>query len=180
MSIDKLIKIIQPPRMPSNIPDAVAWDRAERIFGKLPADYKEFAMLYGDGTICDFIWILNPGSTNNNLNYVTKTSVVLDAMRSVILAGEACPFAMWPERDGLLPFGITDNGDVLYWHTCGDADMWTVVVNAGRDSEYEQYRCSMSEFIISILEKKIRCQIFPDEFPGKNIVFSVSPCSLQA
>jgi hypothetical protein len=75
------------------------------------------------------------------------------------------PYPLFPEPGGLLPFGIDDNGDGLYWLTTGEPDQWSIVVNESRAPEYEQFDMSVTEFLQEVLSRKTICEIFPSDFP---------------
>ena len=128
MSIDALLAIMPPP--PTPLGAIGEWEKVEEKIGsELPADYKDFVRLYGSGRINNFIWVFSPFSERINLNLFEQVERQLSALRAVIAEGEKCPYELFPASGGLLPFGLTDNGDVLHWLTLGSANNWVVVVN---------------------------------------------------
>lgn len=58
--------------------------------------------------------------------------------------------------------GITDNGDELFWNYKDDSV--EIVIFSSRYSEKQIFSCSMSEFLVDLLEKKKECSIFPNDF----------------
>jgi hypothetical protein len=78
---------------------------------------------------------------------------------------------LYPEIAGLLPFGITDNGDVLFWKTMGTPENWSVVVGNSRSPEYQEFQISMTSFIASVLNGTKRVAAFPEDFPNSSPSF---------
>lgn len=62
----------------------------------------------------------------------------------------------------LFPWGITDNGDELYWnYVNGVAE---IVIFASRYDDVFSCKLNMIDFLTGLLTKKIECDIFPDDF----------------
>lgn len=94
------------------------WDTIEKEMKiQFPNDYKKFIDLYGEGAINDFLWILSPFSEHENLNTKVKAKEMYEAYK--ILKNnhpEICEFEIYNGEVGIFPWGITDNGDELYWY----------------------------------------------------------------
>lgn len=174
MNIDSILKHLLPPQKPIEIPTAEDFFAVEKRLGNLPDDYKMFLARYGTGVINHFIWVLNPAASNQHLHLVSGGEPVLSALKELRSAGENCPYALYPETQGLLPFGKTDNGDSLFWLRIGEPNKWPVVVNAARDAEYEKFDCRMTDFLDGILTRRLRCSIFPTDFPNAHPMFTLS------
>jgi hypothetical protein len=166
MSLDSLLTVLAVPTNPAEVPTPGAWPAIESQVGQLPADYKSFMDRFGSGTIDGFVWILNPFSRNAHGNLLYRKEQILDALKELIESGEPSQYPLYPEPGGLLPFGMTDNGDTLLWQTVGEPDQWPIVVNAARDPTYEKFECNMTAFLEGILTRRIRCSIFPEDFPS--------------
>jgi hypothetical protein len=167
MGIETLQAILKSPEQPRETPKQENWEEVvNRLSLPLPTDYRKYIELYGTGRIDKFLWILNPFSVNANLNLFEKVRVELDALRELQASGEFLPYPLFPEKGGLLPFGITDNGDVLHWLTRGAPDEWQVVVNESRAPEYEEFRLGLADFLAQILSRSAICRIFPRSFPS--------------
>ena len=74
---------------------------------------------YGEGTIDHFLGVLTPQSPSKWANLVwrvcaTENPMDLDSRRET-----HPPFEPFPSASGLIAFGQSDNGDVLYWRTVG-------------------------------------------------------------
>jgi hypothetical protein len=175
MSLSSLTRVLPPPSNPFEIPSLDAWEPIENQIGRLPADYKAFVQQFGSGTIDRFLWIWNPFSKSEHGNLLTAKEPTLSALRELRESGEECPYPLHPEPGGLLPFGKSDNGDVLYWLTARVPEQWPVVVNAARDPAYEKFECDMTDFLAGILTRRLRCAIFPEDFPSRSPKFVSAP-----
>lgn len=141
-----------------------SWDEVEKKLGiTFPKDYKMFIDSYGEGGINEFLWVLSPFSGNENLNSIEKFKAMKDAYRSMQSEfPEQFPFEYYNGKTGLFPWGITDNGDELFWNY-GDGIL-ELVVYESRYASNISYTMSMEEFLCRLLKKEIVCPIFPDDF----------------
>lgn len=141
-----------------------SWEEVEKKLGiTFPEDYKIFIDSYGEGGINEFLWILSPFSKNEYLNSIEKFKVMKDAyinMQSEF--PEQFSFDFYNGKTGLFPWGITDNGDELFWNYKGD--ILELVVYESRYASNMSYIMSMEEFLCKLLRKEIICPIFPDDF----------------
>jgi hypothetical protein len=175
MSIDQLIEVMPAPSSPFETPPAGGWSQVEGRLGvSFPQDYRDFIDRYGSGKVADFLWIFNPFSANENLNLerqIQRQAAVLDELKGY---GEKNPYEPFPSPGGILPVGITGNGDVIFWKTEQDGGHWSVVVNDSRSPEWELFNFSLSQFLIEVLAKRAVCRIFPRDFPVGRIAFESS------
>src|SRR3954453_18461908 len=129
-----------PPAQPRE-PD-VSWLKVEENLGiALLDDFKEFIRFYGSGRISNFVCVLNPSSKSVNINLLEASRDPSDTLRDARDDGELIPYALYPDSGGLLPVAATDNGDIIYWLTRGDAADWIIVVNGSRSDDYEEFEC---------------------------------------
>lgn len=175
MSIEQLSAVLTPPPSPVETPrHAEDWAAAEAELGTpLPADYKAFVERYGTGAVDDFLWVFNPFSANEHVNLVSGGRTRLDGLRSLRDEFDVeIGHELFPAAGGLLPFGATDNGDVLFWEAAGEPETWTVIVRDARAPEYERFGSNMTGFLHDILSRKEVCGIFPESFPDEHPVFT--------
>jgi len=174
MTIDVLHNILPLPEAPYEIGSDEAWVEVQRALEvALPSDYKQYIRTYGTGQVGGFLWPHNPFTESPYLNLITQTPKILGALRTIKgVWGDLMPsYPFFPEPGGLLPWGHTDNGDVLYWQTAGNADQWTIVVNEARGPKFEHFQQTMMSFLAKILSQQVVSEIFPDDFPDKNNIF---------
>ena len=141
-----------------------SWEEVEKEIGLIfPEDYKVFIDSHGEGAINEFLWILSPFSKNENLNSIEKFESMREAYISMQRQfPEQCPFHFYDGKSGLFPWGITDNGDELYWNFKGDT--LEVLVYEARYARNISYTMGMEEFLCKLLKREIECPIFPDDF----------------
>lgn len=172
-SLESLKKLIQPPGKPSGVPNGGGWNSVERSIGiELPEDYKEFIATYGTGAVDGFLWVLNPFSRNENLNLINQATVRLDAQRQFSAeSGTKTPYPLNPDPNGLFPWGVTDNGDVLYWLCKGSPSTWMIVVCDSRASRWREFKLSTGQFLAALVTRELVVDVFPEDFPSESPAF---------
>ena len=143
--------------MLSPAPDV--WSIRGALGAELPADYVELARRYGPGCFGEFLWLLVPGAGNRNLEMLTQTGHQRGALLYLRNEGEEPPY----EPADLIPWAITDNGDVAYFLTSGDP--WTVVINESRGPDWYAFDGGVTEFLVAWLSGRERVSVFPDDSP---------------
>lgn len=154
--------------VPSNVYNAgseKAWYDFEKNTGIIfPKDYKELIGTYGTGGIGNFIWFLTPFEEDDNINFLKRMNVMLEAYR---VSRNHFPdyfiHNIYPEKDGLLPWGYTDNGDELYWKTNSSSEKWSIVIYESASPEYQEYQMQLTEFLYKIITKELVCDVFPED-----------------
>ncbi|NHA00289.1 hypothetical protein G5V59_09735 [Nocardioides sp. W3-2-3] len=98
----------------------------------------------------------------------------LDALRT-LRSTMAIPYDVAEESAEILPWAISDNGDVCYWVRRPESppDLWTVVVNDNGGPDWEPFDGTATEFLAAVFTRRLRSEIFPDDFPGEDPEFSV-------
>lgn len=172
MAIEDLIAKMPPPEAPLEARGAT-WASVEDTIGTvLPGDYKAYIERYGSGRINGFVWIFNPFSSRQGINLVNQISVQLGALKTLAQDfGEQCPYPLFPENGGLLPLGMTDNGDVIHWLTKGKSSDWKIVVNEARGPRYEEFDGDLTSFLRKILTRDSQCSLLPRSFPQGTPIF---------
>lgn len=170
-AIPELTALVPPPE-----PHGLTFDwtgTEQRLNLRLPADYKLLVETYGPGAFDGFIWVLHP-SDNHNLDLYRQRDSQLDALRTLATSGiEEISFSIDPADSVLVPWAITDNGDVCYWVTVpiDDPDNWTVAINESRGPDWAIFEGSASQCLTGLLSQSLRLGIFPDDFPSARPAF---------
>jgi hypothetical protein len=163
--------IVAPPRKPRALPNPQDWARCERELGiAIPNDYRALVDRYGTAVFGEFIVIFSPAAKSKYVNLVESARDFLAGARELRedLGDEWVPYPLHPEKGGLLPFGNTVNGDLLFWLTRGSPSKWKVVVNATRSPDYEEFNMSATTFIARVLRGDVRPEHFPEDlWPAK-------------
>jgi hypothetical protein len=175
MSVEHLKCILAIPPHPVATGDDGAWKSIEAdIGGILPSDYKNFIAAYGVGRIDGFLSVYSPFSKNRFLNLVSQSKAVFNSLRVFRAeSGLRLPFPVYPEEDGVFPWGCTDNGDQLYWRFRRGKFEHPLVVAESRGPEWQEFNVSMTDFLANVLARRITCGVFPEGFPSDHPAFAV-------
>lgn len=171
MSLEAFAKVFPIPHHPLEAGESAQWPTFEQqLSTELPDDYKRFIEWYGSGCVSMFLWIFNPFSSNKNLNLIEQAKFYAKQFKK--LGEQSKIFPIFPEPGGLLPFGVSDNGDVFYWLTSPHGPrQWKVAINKTRSDHYELFEMSMTGFLLGIVEEKIESQIFAKEMIQSDKLF---------
>jgi hypothetical protein len=174
MTLQLLYEVLPRPEKVLEAGSADRWSEIESTLGlTLPGDYKDYINVFGTGIIGDFILPLNPFSQNEYVNLMQYNGWRIDAYkkRKEKWGEEQCPYPLYPEPGGLFCWGRTENGDTLLWKTAGDADSWSVVVNEGRTTRFEEFPVSMTVFLRDIIRGSLTSQIIDPTYIKKEVLF---------
>jgi hypothetical protein len=176
MPLPLLMSVLSPPTKPQGPGRPEGWSEVERRLGTaLPSDYKAFVEHYGSGSICDFVVVLNPFASNRNIDLIERGKRQRSALEELKAEfPDSYPHPVYPAPGGLLPFAITDNGDVFHWKTEGAPEAWTIVVYEGRGTEFREFPGSMTDFLTGLLSKSLVLDVLPAGFPRAPASFSPS------
>jgi hypothetical protein len=173
MIIFDLLQIMPSPQKDFN--PANDWPRIQSELNlELPMDYKKFIDEYNTGRIADFIIIFSPFAKNANVNLLNQIHTQTGILQELHSSGEKIPYELFPKEGGILPFGITDNGDVFFWKT--GLNVWHVIVNEARSDEWEYFELSFLDFLEHFLLGKLKSKILPAMSISKPIEFSPLTC----
>jgi hypothetical protein len=173
MALENFCKTIKPPNQPIENGGIEEWNGVEQALKtKLPSDYKNYVNNFGTGCISNFIWVFNPFSKNSNLNLHAQIKAQLDAIATLENEfNEIYPYSIHPKSGRLLPWGITDNGDVMFWLTDGEPDSWKTVIHESRGTRYETFDATITNFLMDLNLGRITSKIIPIELLDRNLGF---------
>jgi hypothetical protein len=164
-----------PPRYPIEPGSPASWVAAEiELKTILPSDYKAFIDAYGTGSIDEFVTVLNAHSTTSHFRLRDYGQTMLDVTRELRSGGTVnVPFPIYPEPGGLLPWGVTANGDWGYWITGqpDQSDQWEVVISVDRGPDWFRHRGPLTRFLVEILDRTTIVPFFPNDFPSAEPTF---------
>ena len=166
MRIDALMAVLPSPDRPVEVGSIAAWGPVHSTLGEvLPEDYIQFIMRYGTGEIGGWLSVLNPFSANPNLNLLDIGFGLLAGFREIKKElPESIPYPLHYEPDGLLPWGVSIDGDVFCFRTRGLSGYWTTVV-IGRHTDPEEFPLSFSQFIRGVLTGELQTLACPTDLP---------------
>ncbi len=178
-ALERLQKLAPPPAVVPVAPPE-QWQELEYSLGmQLPQDYKNLVSVYGFGCFAGFLYVYHPfypwkhpQAKDDYISWASKR------MNSLTIGQQtfpkyAAPFPAYPAIRGLLPWGFTDNGDALCWHTVGVSNEWPLVLIDSKDSEqYDYFSMTATEFLLDWLNQQVQPQNFPDDiFPAEEPLF---------
>ncbi|HEX3315148.1 MAG TPA: SMI1/KNR4 family protein, partial [Gemmataceae bacterium] len=158
MSIEKLVKLVPPPMDPVEAPTAKDWSRTEKYLGpKLPSDFKEFVGRFGSGTLAGFFSIFNPCASDKSINLIERFNeggANYDERHAE--SPDRFPYASFPDKPGLLPWGGDTNGNAYFWLVKAKVkpDAWTIVCDEAGE-ELVEHPLTFSEFLLAMLENRV-------------------------
>ena len=169
MSLNKLLNVLPAPTSPVETVDSAQWEIFELSTGiTLPNDYKAYLGIFGTGVVGDVITPYNPFCKRTLLraSYTCRNwmgQAITLSRHKQQFGTEVFPYPLYPETNGVLPWGATDNGDQLFWLTTGSPNEWNVVINEVRSSIFEHFTCSMTEFLHELITGTIQSEIIPHD-----------------
>jgi hypothetical protein len=171
MTIENLVKVLPPPEAPISA-FAGPWMWIEKVIGTaLPQDYKDFTRLYGFGTFLEFFGVYSPVCRSPHVRLEPQ----ILAMRGFTSQLDDSPYSMWPKPGGLLPCGVSDFGDYLFWRTDGPPQSWRVVFWGRGMCEFEAFDCDLTDFLAGIVTGKIWPNDFPERLDEEEALFTPEP-----
>ena len=166
MSLVALEKIMKRPSVAQDAPRPDRWEIVEEQLGtRLPDDYKRFLEAFGISTINGFLVVLAPLSSSQHVDLLKCGRIELEAYET---SKREFPKyyrdEVYPTPCGILPFAITENGEVLYWRTVGNPEQWTVTVYESRGPKKFDFNGGVTEFLVAVLTGEIECDVLPRGF----------------
>jgi len=163
VTIAALVKVVPPPSVPSEAYYG-PWGPIEAEIGTaLPRDYKDFVRLYGRGRFMQFLGVYVPRAQSRYVRLEAAIRVVC----GIAFHRDELPFPLWPDAEGLIPFGSTDDGDYLFWLARGEPADWRVVVWDRAMQGLEVFDCDLTDFLAGLATGRILPKEFPDLLPNE-------------
>ncbi|MCC9609092.1 SMI1/KNR4 family protein [Blastopirellula sp. JC732] len=160
--LDEVLTIIPIPEFPIDVDENAMKATQLELGVELPSDFLAYARVFGSGTIVidetyDFE-IYSPGRSTF-IDFVRKFTDRQNQYRRAT-GNVNMPFGLFPEPEGLLPFGHRD--DMYFaWKTKGDPSEWTIVVIwQFEPGGYQDFAIGFCEFLSGILRQKLRLAPF--------------------
>ncbi|HYQ53130.1 MAG TPA: SMI1/KNR4 family protein [Pseudomonas sp.] len=175
MAINKLTALLPSPQAPVDSGVGKKWPEIEPGLS-FPSDYVDFIRVYGSGRIADFLVIFNPFSDNQDINFFDQFKLILDDLEELNQSdSEYYSYPIYPAPNSLIPLGVTDNGDYIFWtaNSTAESDSWGVAIIPSRSPDIEYFQMSLTTTLAEILSGNVRSSSFPDLFAAGIIRFDV-------
>jgi hypothetical protein len=169
MAIDELIAVVPPPPAPFEAGPAERRPEVERALGVvLPDDVCEVGLHYGSGMFAGELEVFNPFS----VKYLEQVEMVSACYRQLKQAEdeEAIPYDIFPKAHGLLPWGVTGNGHVMFWVTRGEANQWLTVLLRSGEMDFQELHAPITSFLARVFVGPMPCVLWEVEWQVENFV----------
>lgn len=166
MSIHRLKEILAPPANPVDPPSEKVWDSVRSTLGiNLPTNLLTMSKVYGTGMIrgeeMTGLGIYNPGHPN----YIRDAQNELQRLRDTRgpVKDSDMPFDVFPDENGLFPFGIDENDVWLCWQVSSHSNEWPIVIRwkYGLDG-MEKFEMPLFDFLVRVFERTIELPCWPE------------------
>lgn len=154
MALYDLVSVVAAPEHPVHSGELKKWKAIEQDVGiRFPDEYRAIAEKYGSGEfLSGTLEIANPFDPA----YGTWLQYELKKLRHAQEdSPEEVPYAVFPDPDGLFPFGRDDNGNRFYWRMSGEPNSWPVIC---RSSEYHwaTVNHTLTQFLSLLITNKLK------------------------
>ncbi|GGR31268.1 hypothetical protein GCM10010282_24690 [Streptomyces roseolus] len=145
-SMDALRRLMPPHEGAGEVVD---WPRVERAWGlRFPTDFKEFAAVYGAGSMDSHLSLMVPEISAEGRPYGEMEEETLLAQDEWDDDAVAKPEGVTAGAESLLTWGVSAGADLLCWLAQDEnPDLWPVVVRIHSKDEWVLYPCGMAEFL---------------------------------
>ena len=165
----------------------IDWVSLERSMGVvLPEDYKAILSKYSSARFGPILLITprlgTPGASDplaatiewreifEEINEDEPGGLPRPCRRSgEPLDGRTSDFRFFPGTPGLLAWGRDEMGGEYYWYVEGPPHTWAVVAHAAKEDWWDEHPMTMSEYLYSIVTKRLDCEIAPRGFENREI-----------
>ncbi|MFR9722454.1 SMI1/KNR4 family protein [Streptomyces sp. MS19] len=162
---------------PADPPGTWDWTGTATALGvdRLPGDYTALADRYGGGHFDDYVCLMHPGYGTADYNLLAVARQQDEALRELWKFEEKPP-QLEAAGSRVVPWGIAEDGQVLYWlvEPGRDPDRWTVLVNEGRGPYWEHHDVGCAGFLASLLAGRRESEILGG-LPGPEHWFAPLP-----
>jgi len=130
-----------------------------------PKDFENYVKEDKPLYICEFVRIFSLLDNNHQENFFTQKDNILEDLQYLKNEDGAYKFTLYPKKNGLLPFGVNDNGDYLFWQVCSNkSDEWKVAILPSRSNQVELLDENFLSFIQKLKNNELVCNSFPKLF----------------
>jgi hypothetical protein len=169
MAIQELIAVVPPPSAPVDAGPVERINEVEKAVGiHLPDDLYQFSLCYGSGRFAGEIEVFNPFSKK----YLESVNMVAECYRGLKQAegDNFIPYDIFPKSPGLLPWGDTMNGHVMFWLTEGEPKKWPTVLLRTGEMEFETLQMQMTTFLTKVFKGPMPCVLWEVEWQTECLV----------
>lgn len=130
-------------------------------FGEVavPSDYDSFCRTFGSIIFNEFIIPINVRDGAEAETVMTRIIGNYKYFHTEFPQNH--PFPPFPAKYSLIPWGITENGDELFWYKLSESpDEWQVLAWQSRSDKYWLYPMGAVEFLQRVSKGELHCPAF--------------------
>jgi hypothetical protein len=182
-SADRTDELARMVSVPSTTRAQEDWEAVERSLGLgLPGDYKHLIEVFGPGSFDGYLLLPSPflvSRTHHLLDFFQILELAQEAMDTPLERGEL-PYPLYPDPGGMLPWGGTIDGDLLFWNTTRpDPDTWTVVACDRWPEYWMEFLGSVTGFLVAYLTGELAPPFLAVDMGEHATTFQAHPVSEQ-
>ncbi|WP_167336168.1 SMI1/KNR4 family protein [Amycolatopsis alba] len=142
----------------------------------LPSDYKALLSIFPSGMYRDTVWVTNPTQGKDYWqkfqDYIRETLEAFADEDLEYLEGTA--YRVFPEPNGLLPWGHDGAGGIFCWIARGDSpDDWPTAYYSPGDYEWTEHPGGAADLLADVLTSQGTDNILRWDLTDKPAIFRV-------
>ena len=162
MSKEHLVAVVTPPLHPVEAGPITLRSPLEARLGlSLPHELYEVGATYGSGKFGNQIEVLNPFSSSYFDTVVEVCDLYRDLRRDE--GTTVVPYDVYPVHPGLFPWGLEENGHMLFWLTEGKQESWPILLARSREARFERWDMPMTTFLSKVFKGEIHCILWDND-----------------
>jgi hypothetical protein len=168
--VERLSQIVQYRHEVEEVPD---WTRMEEEFSiPFPADFRDFARIFGAGLLDDYISITIPWPGNGFIDLIQSSNDFLETLRGVrdTLPAEMT-YPLESRVGGLILWGANEDTDLCFWIPEGAPNQWRTGVYSRTFNDWTEYQCGFAEFLVGVVSGEIESPFAASDFPSQRPLF---------
>ncbi|MEY9966176.1 hypothetical protein ABIA33_004235 [Streptacidiphilus sp. MAP12-16] len=148
------------------------WPAVEASLGgvALPSDYKTLVETFPRGRFQGAIRLIRPGDHGYpRTEYLGYFRSLLDHLSEMKLADQtACPYPIFPQPGGIIPWGERQQGDLVFWLPNGpDSDAWPTLVHDSERRIWQEVPLGVADLLLQAVKGKQPFYELDEEIPVK-------------
>ncbi|MFF5257941.1 hypothetical protein ACFY4C_03270 [Actinomadura viridis] len=149
--------------------EGIDWTAVERRLGhRIPCDYKGLVARFPRGVFNDYLTVAVPGDNGDETDLIGGFEFVLEDFRNWRSnEPDMIPYPLYPEPQGLVPWGGSTQGETFFWLPEGaDPDEWDVVAVSSDGSGWRRFPASATDFVTAVVTGTLRSDVIAHDVQG--------------
>jgi hypothetical protein len=166
MALAELIEEVPAPEQPLEIKPLEHLLAIQASLGLVfPSDYAQFCSTFGSGEFAGTIQVFN-AFADNYQNLIKCLCEIYSDQKSE-LGNNEFPYAVYPSKPGLFPWGTEASGGTYFWLTEGNPNHWPTIIED--ESSWERWNMPMTTFLAKFFKREIEPRLLGKEWREENL-----------